>query len=499
MYIVGKWYIGLGIVGSMMGSGQMFDQWGFECSYVLFGGVVMNYFVYELVGLLNYMEDGCYVQLGQFGQLGGVGGSLVVFYLIDFYMQKLILYIDVNKQDGKLFFVYVVYMLLYWLLQVFDLWLYKYVGVYDVGYDVICNVWIVWQKVFGLILVDFKLFDGLFEMMVVLFVIVNNGMVGVKYINVVYLVVDGYGDYGFGKVDKLWLSLLLVECKVQVCYMEIYVGMVENFDYNIGLLIQYLKDIGEYDNMFIMFQLDNGVEGWLIDFGVDLIVIDIVNVQELIYLMLGIDNGKQNVQCLQYGLCWVEVSVVLFWFMKGYLGEGGVLMLMIVYLLGQLQLLLMLCVFMYVIDNMVMFFVVVGVMLLLQLVLLFVNMLMGVDQNKGKVVYNNCYVYLVMGQLLLLVFIGLVMGEVYMMLFGDEVYGCVYLCSVDGCWKVLWIELLFGLFDGYWQLYDFVLDCGEMIDVFVQNLLVIGMFVDQWKVYMSNVGGVELLCLCGYY
>lgn len=47
-------------------------------------------------------------------------------------------------------------------------------------------------------------------------------------------------------------------------------------------------------------------------------------------------------------------------------------------------------------------------------------------------------------------FIGLVMGEVYMMLFGDEVYGCVYLCSVDGCWKVLWIELLFGLFDGYW-------------------------------------------------
>lgn len=67
---------------------------------------------------------------------------------------------------------------------------------------------------FGLILVDFKLFDGLFEMMVVLFVIVNNGMVGVKYINVVYLVVDGYGDYGFGKVDKLWLSLLLVECKV---------------------------------------------------------------------------------------------------------------------------------------------------------------------------------------------------------------------------------------------------------------------------------------------
>ncbi|MDI9654511.1 sulfatase-like hydrolase/transferase, partial [Burkholderia cenocepacia] len=51
------------------------------------------------------------------------------------------------------------------------------------------------------------------------------------------------------------------ERKAQARYMEIYAGMVENLDYNIGLLIQHLKDIGEYDNTFIMFQSDNGAEG----------------------------------------------------------------------------------------------------------------------------------------------------------------------------------------------------------------------------------------------
>ena len=59
--------------------------------------------------------------------------------------------------------------------------------------------------------------------------------------------------------------------------MEIYAGMVENLDYNIGLLIQHLKDIGEYDNTFIMFQSDNGAEGWPIDSGADPTATDTAN------------------------------------------------------------------------------------------------------------------------------------------------------------------------------------------------------------------------------
>ena len=34
--------------------------------------------------------------------------------------------------------------------------------------------------------------------------------------------------------------------------------MIDNMDYNIGKVIQYLKDNGIYDNTLIMFTSDNG-------------------------------------------------------------------------------------------------------------------------------------------------------------------------------------------------------------------------------------------------
>ena len=40
--------------------------------------------------------------------------------------------------------------------------------------------------------------------------------------------------------------------------MAVFAGMVDNMDYNVGKLISYLKEIGEYDNTFIMFTSDNG-------------------------------------------------------------------------------------------------------------------------------------------------------------------------------------------------------------------------------------------------
>ena len=43
--------------------------------------------------------------------------------------------------------------------------------------------------------------------------------------------------------------------------MQIYAAMVEALDENIGRLIRYLKDSGEYENTFILFFSDNGAEG----------------------------------------------------------------------------------------------------------------------------------------------------------------------------------------------------------------------------------------------
>jgi arylsulfatase len=40
--------------------------------------------------------------------------------------------------------------------------------------------------------------------------------------------------------------------------MEVYAGMVANMDYHIGRMINFLKDIGEYENTVIIFFSDNG-------------------------------------------------------------------------------------------------------------------------------------------------------------------------------------------------------------------------------------------------
>ena len=43
--------------------------------------------------------------------------------------------------------------------------------------------------------------------------------------------------------------------------MEVFAGMLTNLDDNVGRLIDYLKQIGEYDNTVIVFLSDNGADG----------------------------------------------------------------------------------------------------------------------------------------------------------------------------------------------------------------------------------------------
>jgi len=128
-----------------------------------------------------------------------------------------------------------------------------------------------------------------------------------------------------------------------------------------------------------------------------------------------------------------------------------------------------------------------------------VNTLTGVDSNKGKVVYNNRYVYPVTGQSLLPLLNGDASGEVHTAAFGDEAYGRGYLRSSDGRWKALWTEPPSGPVDGHWQLFDLQADRGENNDVATQNPSIIDSLVQQWNTYMSTVGGVEPLRPRGYY
>lgn len=498
-YMAGKWHLGSGIVGSASGSGQTPDQWGFEHSYALLGGAATNHFAHEPAGSQNYTEDGRYVQPGQPGQPGGAGGNPAVFYSTNFYTQRLISYIDANHGDGKPFFAYAAYTSPHWPLQVPDPWLHNYTGVYDAGYDAIRNARIARQKALGLIPADFTPFEGLPETLTRSPATANNGTPAAQYISAVHPASAGYSDYGQGKVDKAWASLSPAERKAQARYMEIYAGMVENLDYNVGLLIQHLKDIGEYDNTFIMFQSDNGAEGWPIDSGADPTATDTANAQDPVYSALGTDNGLQNAQRLQYGLRWAEVSATPLRLTKGYSAEGGVSVPAIVHLPGQSGALPTLSVFTHVTDDTATFLDVAQVTPPSEPAPPLVNTLTGVDANRGKVVYGNRYVYPVTGKSLLPVLAGTASGAVHSEPFGDEAYGRAYLRSADGRWKALWTEPPLGPADGHWQLYDLSTDRGETTDVSAQNPDVVGTLFDQWNAYMARVGGVEPLRPVGYY
>ena len=498
-YMAGKWHIGSGIVGSTTGGGQTPDQWGFEHSYALLGGAATNHFAHEPANSQNYTEDGKYVQPGQPGQPGGAGGSPAVFYSTDFYTQRLISYIDSNKGDGKPFFAYAAYTSPHWPLQVPEPYLHNYTGKYDAGYDAIRNARIARQKALGIIPNDFVPYGGASETLVATAATANNGTANAKYVSAVHSAAQGYTDYGPGYVNKTWASLSPAEKKAQARYMEIYAGMVENLDHNIGLLIQHLKDIGEYDNTFIMFQSDNGAEGWPIDSGADPTATDTANAADPVYSALGTDNGKQNAQRLQYGLRWAEVSATPFRLTKGYSGEGGVSTPLIVHLPGQTTQKPTLRDFTHVTDNTATFLAVAQVSPPTQAAPPLINTLTGVDQNKGKVVYNNRYVYPVTGQSLLPLLNDQATSAVHSASFGDEAYGRGYLRSADGRWKALWTEPPLGPVDGHWQLFDMAADRGETQDVSTQNPSVIDGLVQQWNSYMSSVGGVEPLRPRGYY
>jgi len=496
-YMAGKWHLGSNIPapGVALGStGQTPDQWGFDQSYALLGGAARNHFGHEPAGSKNYTDNGVYVQPGQPGQPGGTGGKPAVFYSTDFYTQRLIANIDRHKGDGKPFFAYAAYTSPHWPLQVPEPWLSKYKGRYDAGYDAIRAARIAKQKRLGLIPQDFTPFEGEPETLASSPATPANNTPVARYLNAVNTVADGYRDHGHGRVNKKWASLTPLEKKAQARYMEIYAGMVENLDHNVGLLIQHLKDIGEYDNTLIVFQSDNGAEGSPIaPATTDPRATDEANAADAVYATLGTDNGQTVAPRLQYGLRWAEVSATPFRQTKAFMGEGGIAAPLIVRLPGQRQAEPQYAHLTHVTDLTATFLDVAQAKLPTTPAPARIDPRTGVDLNKGKVVYGDRYVYPVTGRTLLQVLLGHRTGSVRTGPFGEESYGRAQITSADGRWKALWTEPPVGPLDGRWQLFDLSRDRGENHDVSAAHPEQLRTLVTQWKAYMASVGGVEPL------
>ena len=281
-YMTGKWHLAYEFASTPTGGSSRFrpasfpNKKGFERSFALLDGAGAHFA--PVAGRLptrydttTYTED----------DVAFPATKLPAdFYSTKTYTDKLISYIESNRGDGKPFFAYAAYTAPHWPLQAPDEDIAAQKGRYDEGYDVIRTRRIERMKQLGV------LPQGFVE---------NPGMQSVS-------------QGGSGK--KRWSELTDGERARQARAMEVYAAMVSNLDGNIGRLVKYLRDTGQYDNTLIFFMSDNGSDsnpaaGANVTASTDLASI-----------------GRPG-STIAYGERWAEVSAAPFRLWKTFTGAEG--------------------------------------------------------------------------------------------------------------------------------------------------------------------------------
>ncbi|MDB5726205.1 MAG: arylsulfatase [Novosphingobium sp.] len=119
-------------------------------------------------------------------------------------------------------------------------------------------------------------------------------------------------------LSKPWASLTPEQKARESRRMEVYAGMVDRLDWNVGRVIQALKDSGEYDNTVILFLSDNGAEGTALEDR---------SVPRVAARYDGADNRLDNIGAAtsyeSVGPGWAEAASAPSWRFKAFETEGG--------------------------------------------------------------------------------------------------------------------------------------------------------------------------------
>jgi arylsulfatase len=103
--------------------------------------------------------------------------------------------------------------------------------------------------------------------------------------------------------------------------MEVYAGMVDRMDWNIGRVVSYLKSTGEFDDTLILFMSDNGAEGASYE-ALPLVGQNIMKHIEKYY-----DNSLDNIgrgnSFVWYGSQWAQAATAPSRLFKMHSTEGG--------------------------------------------------------------------------------------------------------------------------------------------------------------------------------
>ena len=208
-YMAGKWHMG-------KAPDQIPAARGFERDFSLLDGAGSYWDMSNFTAASprsTFTEDGRYLKKLPKN-----------YYATKTYTDKIIGYIEANRGDGKPFFAYVSHQAPHDPYHLPRDWRNRHVGEYDKGWDAVRQERLKRQIELGIV------------------------------------------PAGTQLAERMWFvpdATLLAPAARAILgkKMELYAGMVENMDYHVGRLIDYLKKIGEYDNtIFIVFG-DNGAEG----------------------------------------------------------------------------------------------------------------------------------------------------------------------------------------------------------------------------------------------
>ncbi len=267
----GKWHLGATIERSPWAR-------GFERSFALLPAGASHYGGGG-AGFLSvptlYTEDDHFVTVGE------------DFYSSDYYTDTLLRYLrERSPEDERPFFAYLPFQAPHWPLQAPDESIAPYRGRYDAGPDVLREQRLDALKRLGLCPPDVEAHP---------------------------VVADGAPE---------WDDMTDDERARSARSMEVYAGMVDRMDWNIGRVVEYLSETGELDNTVVIFLSDNGAEGAIVE------AMPLRGPQIAAQIEKYCDNSLDNLgrpsSYIWYGPRWAQAATAPSRLHKAFTTEGGI-------------------------------------------------------------------------------------------------------------------------------------------------------------------------------
>ena len=405
-YMAGKWHLGEEPEHDA-------SRRGFEKSYTMLQGGA-SHFDDEWMMCANYTpiyrENGVRVHVPR------------GFYSSEFYTDKIIEYIE-EQEDEKPFFAYLAYTAVHDPLHVPDEWLDKYNGAYDGGWDLLRE-----QRL---------------ERMLKMGLVPESTVLGPKL-----------------PMVPAWDDLPPEQRKVLARTMEIYAAMVENTDFHIGRVLDFLHESGRLDNTLVLFFSDNGANGAPMHSYPD---------TDEAWVERNSDNRFENLgrrgSRIAQGPGWAQASVTPLRLFKGFIAEGGIRSPLIISGPGVKGSGKRVDAFTHVMDITPTFLDIAGTTY--------------PAEHKGREILP------MRGRSL----VPVLAGTSRSIRTEDDPVGWELLgwrALRMGQWKITWIDAPFG--ESEWQLFDLSTDPGETRNLAAENLEQLQRLLKQWKKYADDVG-----------